>query len=219
MKLKEIGIWGGIITLLIGGLWLLITAVNNSPSPTNPSTIKIPAISQTDFVNDPLLATGSAKITLVEYSDFQCPACKAYFPLVKQLEKDFKGQLLLVYRFFPLIQTHKNALISSQATYAASLQNKFWEMHDLLFENQDSWTNIDPKETFINYARDLKLDVEKFKKDLDTDTTKQFVTDSLNKGTEIGISYTPSFFLNGRLIQNPPSYDAFKILIQDELAK
>lgn len=215
MKLKELGIWAGVIAVLIGGLWLLITAVNSSPSPSTPAQINLPAITKDDFVK----GNATANATLVEYSDFQCPACKIYFPLVKQLEQYFGDKIQIVYRLFPLIQIHQNAMLSSQAAYAASLQGKFWEMHDLLFENQSNWSDINPKDTFIGYAKDLNLDLNKFKIDLDSELTKKFVTDELNKGIAIGINSTPSFFVNGKHIQNPAGYDAFKKIIQDEIDK
>lgn len=215
MKAKELGIWAGIIAILIGGLWFLISAVNNSPSPSTPANIKIPPISSEDFS----IGTPSARITLVEYSDFQCPACKAYAPLITRLSTDFPQDLRVVYRFFPLVNIHQNSMLACQAAYAASLQGKFWEMHDLLFDKQSDWSDINPRDTFISYAKSLNLDVNKFTKDMDADSTKQFITKAINSGTTIGISYTPSIFINGQLIQNPPGYDALKKIVQDALNK
>lgn len=233
MKAKELGIWAAVIVILIGGLWLLINAVNSSPSPSAPADIKIPEVSATDFIRGPESASGSArlpspageanggqaKVTLVEYADFQCPACGVYFPLVKQLSVEFSKDLRVVHRFFPLINIHKNSMLAAQTAYAAGLQGKFWEMHDLLYENQSSWSDIDPRETFLGYAEDLKLDMNKFTKDLDADSTKQFVTKSMNDAIAAGINSTPSFFVNGTHIQNPQGYDAFKQIIQDEINK
>lgn len=216
MKPKELAIWIGIIVVLIAGLWLLVAAVNNSPSSSEPLQIKLPAITKADFVS----GNPKAKVILVEYSDFQCPACRIYFPLVRQLEKDFGNKLSVVYRLFPLIQTHQNSMISGQAAYAASLQGKFWEMHDLLFENQDNWSDSkSAKDIFIGYAKDLKLDLNKFRTDLDVGSTKKFVTDQADKAVAIGLSYTPSFFINGTHIQNPNGYDELKKVIQDEVDK
>ncbi|MBF8250116.1 MAG: ppiB [Candidatus Levybacteria bacterium] len=215
MKAKEIAIWLSIIIILIGGLWLLISAVNNSPSPSTPLSIKIPEVSDQDIS----IGSPSARVTLVEYSDFQCPACKAFAPLVTLLSADFIQDLRVVYRFFPLIQIHQNAMLAAQAAYAAGLQGKFWEMHDLLFENQTDWANKSPKDIFIGYAKDLKLEMDKFTKDLDADSTKQAVNKSLNEGVSAGISFTPSFFLNGKFIQSPADYEVFKKVIQDEIDK
>lgn len=224
MKAKEIAIWIGIIFVLVGGLWLLVGAVNNSPSPATPVEIKnLPPVSKDDFVKEQN-KTGSesarqAKVTLIEYGDFQCPACAAYFPLVKQLSAEFGNQLRIVHRFFPLVNTHKNAMISAQTAYAAGLQGKFWEMHDKLYENQNDWSNTNPRDILIGYAKDLELDLDKFKKDLDADSTKKFINEQLDLGASAGINSTPTFFVNGKHIKNPANYEDFKKIIQDEINK
>jgi len=220
MKLKEVGIWAGVITVLIGGLWFLVSTVNNSPSPSNPiEMVNLPPVSKDDFVKGAGSASDSAKVTLIEYGDFQCPACAAYFPLVKQISEEFNKDLRIVHRFFPLTNIHKNAMLAAQTAFAAGLQGKFWEMHDKLYANQTSWSDINPRETFIGYAKDLKLDLDQFKKDLDEDSTKQFIESEMNKATSIGINSTPTFFVNNIRIQNPANYEAFKKIIQDEIAK
>lgn len=215
MKAKEIAIWFSAIAVLIGGLWLLINAVNSSPSPSVPLVIKIPEVSSQDLA----IGSPSARVTLVEYSDFQCPACKIYAPLVTMLSSDFPKDLRVVYRFFPLTNIHQNALLSAQAAYAASLQGKFWEMHDLLFKNQSDWSDKQARNIFIGYAKNLKLDTEKFIKDMDSESTKQFLDKSANNAISIGINSTPSFFVNGTYIQNPAGYAEFKKIIQDEINK
>ncbi len=220
MKTKELGIWAGIIVILIGGLWLLISAVNNSPSPSTPVEMtNLPPVSKDDFVKGPGSASDSAKVTLIEYGDFQCPSCGAYFPLVKQLSAEFGNELRIVHRFFPLTNIHKNAMIAAQTAYAAGLQGKFWEMHDTLYENQTSWSDTNPRETFIGYAKDLKLNLDKFKQDLDSDSTKQFINQSASEAISIGINSTPTFFVNKLKIKNPANYEAFKKIIQDEINK
>lgn len=219
MKGKEIGIWIGVIVALIGGLWLLISAVNNSPSPSAPAQIKIPEVSDQDFIKGPQSASGSAKVTLIEYADFQCPACASAYPIVKKLEEDFNNDLRVVYRFFPLTQIHKNAMVSSQAAYAAGLQGKFWEMHDMIFENQTSWSDTQARDIFVDYANKLGLDSKKFESDIDNQSTVKFITDEMNKAIAIGINSTPTFFVNGKHIQNPGGFEEFKKIIQNEISK
>lgn len=230
MKIKEIGIWLGVIAVLVGGLFGLITLVNKSPTPQEPvRAADLPPVSDEDFVKGasdsarlPTLERsdgGQAKVTLIEYGDFECPACAAYFPIVSLLGEEFKEGLRIAHRFFPLKNIHPNAMIAAQAAYSAGLQNKFWEMHDMLYENQKSWTNTSAKDTFIEYAENLELDMEKFKEDLDASSTKQFIENEANKATSLGVNSTPTFFLNGFKIQNPRDYEAFKKLIQDELPK
>lgn len=210
--IKKIGMWtGGIIVLVlsVGGLIALV----NAPQPTTQIT-SIPAVSSSDITMGPK----NAKATLVEYADFQCPACGAYYPLVKQLGTDFNGKVLFVYRFFPLTTIHKNAMKSAEAAYAAQQQGKFWEMHDLLFGNQKDWVESDNAEdTFTKYAQTLKLDMTKYALDVSSDKTIQFINNQSDAGTTAGINSTPTFFINGKQIQNPQSYEAFKQLIQDAL--
>lgn len=216
MKIKELGIWIAVLVVLIAGLWALVAAVNNSPSPSVPTQIDLPAVSDSDFVK----GEKSAKVTLIEYGDFECPACAAYFPVVKQLSSEFGKDLRIVHRFFPLTNIHKNAMIAGQAAYAAGLQNKFWEMHDQLYENQNDWANLsDPRNSFLEYAKELGLDLPKFKTDATSKSTENFIKDAERNAKVIGINSTPTFFVNGYRIQNPAGYDAFKKIIQDEINK
>jgi protein-disulfide isomerase len=139
---------------------------------------------------------------------------------VKQLVRDFNTKIKLVYRYFPLEAVHPYAVISAHAAEAARQQGKFWEMHDLLFEHQNDWTNSqDPQSIFISYAQKIGLDVEKFKNDINSDSVKKFVSDEENAGITAGINATPTFFLNGKQITNPTSYDAFKNIVQNSINK
>ena len=201
---KKILLWAVILMGLTGVLFGLTKILSNNPTPASPPT-------PTQAVKGG--ATGSA--TLVEYSDFQCPACSAYYPVVKQLTKEFPQDLHFVYRYFPLSSIHKNARISAQAAEAAGKQNKFWEMHDLLFENQDEWANLaDPKEKFKEYAKSIGLDTEKFQKDLESKEVKDKVEKDYQNGLSLGVNATPTFFLNGEKLQNPRSYEEFKAKIK-----
>lgn len=213
-KLKKFGIWAGVLAVLILSVYGLFKLVN-SPQTEDTASGKVPPVTKEDIA----VGSPSAKVTLVEYSDFQCPACAAYHPLVKQLISEFEGKMLFAYRFFP-IQSHQNAMISAQAAYAAGLANKFWEMHDMLFQTQNNWANSgNASETFTDYAKKLKLDINKFKKDLESGETKNFINNQYSQGLAIGVNSTPTFFINGTKIQNPRTYDDFKKLIQDEINK
>ncbi|MEK7450763.1 MAG: thioredoxin domain-containing protein [Patescibacteria group bacterium] len=212
MQLGKIVIWVGVVVIITASIWGLISLVNSS-SPAS-SISNLPPVSKDDIVTGPK----DAKVTLVEYADFQCPACAAYHPLVKQLLSEFPKDIYFVYRFFPLTNIHQNALLSSQAGFAANLQGKFWQMHDMIYENQKSWAaEGNAMDIFVNYATKISLDVDKFKKDINSDTTKKFVNDELNQAIGIGVNSTPTFFLNGKQIQNPNSYDEFKKLVQNQI--
>lgn len=140
-------------------------------------------------------ATGSAqaKVTLVEFADFECPACGASFPVVKQVTEKYKEDLRYVFRHFPLDQ-HKNARRAAEAAEAAATQGKFWEMHDSLFKNQ---TSLSP-ETINGLGIELKLDMDKFTKELTDGTYKDKVQSDVNDGVALGVTSTPTFYLNGK---------------------
>ena len=215
--MKQIGIWGGITVIFIAGIWGMIWLVNNN-NPTVSSKVSAPPpLAKDDQV---LGAADKVKATLIEYADFQCPACAYYSLIVRQLEEDLRDDLLIVYRYFPLISIHKNAMSSSQAAFAAGKQNKFWEMSDLLYENQENWSDSsNAQEIFTGYAKKLDLDITQFIDDYNAETTKKFITDQMNSGISMGINSTPSFFINGKKIENPRSYDDFKKIVQDEINK
>lgn len=215
-KIKKYSIWAGaalVIILVIAGLvWL----VNSPSSSSSTDKVNIAPVSKKDITN----GDSKAKVTLIEYSDFQCPACSAYYPLVKQLLADEKGKIYYVYRMFPLTNIHPNSHISAQAAYAAYKQGKFFEMMDLLFTKQNDWAPLqDPRSTFTDYAKILKLDVNKFTAEMNSDEAKNYVNDFENEATNEGINATPTFIINGVKITNPASYDDFKKLIETELNK
>jgi protein-disulfide isomerase len=164
---------------------------------------------------------GGKNVTLVEYGDFQCSACAAYYPILKELKERFKEDITFQYRHFPLVQIHQNALISSRAAEAAGKQDKFWEMHDLLFENQQAWqSSSNAARIFEDYAAQLGLNIEKFKTDMASDTVNRTVQADLAEARKLELTSTPSFLINGRKIENNPrDLESFAKLIQDEINK
>jgi protein-disulfide isomerase len=170
--------------------------------------------------NDWIKGNKESSIILIEYSDFQCPACATYHPFVKQLSQEFESELLFVYRHFPLRNIHPNAELAGQATEAAGQQSKFWEMHDIIFENQRTWSvqkHSQAKETFITYAKQLNLDVEQFKIDIVSKKVEDKVNNDYQGGFLSGVNSTPTFFLNGEKIQNPRNYEEFRNIIKQAI--
>jgi protein-disulfide isomerase len=159
----------------------------------------------------------AAQITLVEFADFQCPACKAYKGLVAQVLADSEvgPQVKLLFKHFPL-SMHKNAIAAAKASEAAGIQGKFWEYHDLLYEKQEEWAELsalDAEKMFVGYADALKLDKAKFELDMESDVLAEKVTSQVSEGASAGVLGTPSFFINGEKIDNPQSLDDFKKII------
>lgn len=165
-------------------------------------------------------STPSATLTLVEFADYQCPTCGAYYLIVKQLQSEFSQNLNFVFRNFPLTNIHKNAYLAAQAAAAAGLQNKYWLMHDKLFETQKDWSEVDnARDIFVEYAKVLGLNIDQFKKDLDSTVVQDHINQDLRDGNSLGVNATPTFYLNGEKIPNLLSLDDFRTLIKAALLK
>lgn len=160
-----------------------------------------------------------AKVTLIEFGDFQCPACGMAHPVVSQLLKDYDGKIRFVFRQFPL-PMHANGKTSAQAAEAAGEQGKFFEMYDALYENQKEWgEDKNPMQFFEKYAKNIGLDVEKFKKDVEAKKYEEFIQKEIADGNALGVSATPTFFLNNEKIIGGIGYDELKAKIEALLKK
>jgi protein-disulfide isomerase len=162
----------------------------------------------------PSRGTAGAPVTIVEFSDYECPFCSKAEPMVKQIMKDYDGKVRLVYREFPL-QMHAHAQKASEAALCALDQGKYWELHEKLFENQRALEVADLK----GYAKDLGLDGAKFDQCLDSDAKAKDVEASQKAGDEAGVNGTPAFFINGRPLFGAVPLDEFKQVIDAELAE
>ena len=163
-----------------------------------------------------------AKVTLVEYGDYQCPYCQQYYPTLKQVAETNKDKIGFQFRNFPIVSAHQNAFSAARAAEAADEQGKFWEMHDLLYEtaNWQVWTrSSSPTSNFNDYAKQLNMNVEKFKKDFAGKKANDAINADSAAGNKLGVTGTPTFFLNGKQIQVGNSVEAFQKVIDAELAK
>jgi protein-disulfide isomerase len=212
MNTKRILFWSIFVLVLALIVWGLATAMKNPVSPATGVGTPAP-VTAADHTEGP----ADAKVTLIEYGDFECPACAEFATMVEKLATDeATGTLQIVFRHFPLAQ-HANAMIAAQASEAAASQGKFWDMYKLIYAGQNDWANLSDADIirtlFLGYADSLGLDPNKFVKDLTSATSTQIIQAEQAEGQAIGITYTPSFFVNGKLITNPPTYEAFKALI------
>lgn len=159
-----------------------------------------------------------AKVTLTEFGDFQCPACAGYYPLVKEVQEKYGDQIKFQFRNFPLVSLHPNAMSAHRAAEAAGKQNKFWEMHDLLYERQNDWKDSsNPSQIFEQYADDLALNLDQYKADVADPAVKATIDADLAAGKELGVSGTPTFVLNGKKIDDTPRDVAGFSALIDEL--
>ena len=169
-------------------------------------------VSATDHVR----GAKDGKVTLVEFGDFQCPACGAFEPVVRQVLADNKDTLKIVYKHFPLTQIHRNALPAAKATEAASLQGKFWEMHDILYDKQEEWSGaLNSRDYFLTYATTIGLDTKKFLADYDNPSVEEKILAEFREGVKLGIQGTPTFFVNGKQLENVRDLAGFNKAIKD----
>ncbi len=143
----------------------------------------------------------NSKVTLVEYGDFQCPGCKTAANRIKSIAEEYKDKVNIIFRNFPLVSIHPNALAAASVAEAAGLQGKYWEMHDLLYDKQDEWTASSASERieyFAEYAKELKLNIDQFKKDIESDKVKAKIKFDQAIGSKAKVNGTPSFKLNGK---------------------
>ena len=163
-----------------------------------------------DSASDALHVKGSAKavVTIEEFGDFECPPCAKMSVALHQLEKEYAGKLRIIFRQFPLAM-HPHARVAATASEAAHLQGKFWEMHDLLYQEQATWSKSTDVPALLNtYAEKLGLDVERFKKDMQNPETAARVTKDHQEGTSRGVTSTPTIFVNNTALPSTSSNPA-----------
>lgn len=209
-KQKRIVLWTGAIL----GVVLIILGIIKLASISS-STGEVKAVTDQDWIK----GSRTAPATLIEYSDFECPTCEAYYPLLKQVQRDLgEDKLSIVYRHYPLTAIHPNADLAARAAEAAGKQNKFWEMHNLLFDRHSEWEkNTNAQEKFVSYAEELVLNKDQFIKDLNSKEVKDAIEEDIKSGNEARVEGTPTFFLNGKNIPLAQSYEEFKALIEQSI--
>ena len=171
-----------------------------TPNPSqNPSQSASPAMVAEPGANPPhALGDAKASVTLEEFGDFQCPPCGLLHPVLKTMEQEYGPRLRIIFRQFPLVSVHQYAAVAARSAEAAGMQGKFWEMHDLLYENQKSWSNaFDVRPIFEGYATKIGLDLEQFRRDSSSEAAAQRILQDGKRGTALGVKGTPTVFMNG----------------------
>jgi len=209
----------GVVTLLIfvGGIFFFSKSSKSSPQEGNVDA-NSPLLVKSDSHQ---IASSSAnlKVTVVEFGDYQCPACEAAYPITKQMLADYQGKINFVFRNFPL-PMHPNAPEAAEAAEAAAVQGKFWEMHDKLYDTQNEWADLsNPTDKFVSYAGDIGLNVDQFKADITSNKYADIIKADQSDGNSLGISATPTFFINGQRIVGVPTYNTLKKAIDSDLSQ
>lgn len=207
-----------ILTVVVLGLIGLFFVVKKDDTSTK---VSVDGDASKVLETDHVRGNKDAKVVLIEFGDFQCPGCGAYYPMLKSLEQTYGEDVAFVFRHFPLSQIHPNAFAASRAAEAAGEQGKFFEMHDKLYETQSIWGQAtdNQQSLFEGYARELSLDMDQFK----TDYASSKIADRINSDLSVGqqefdVNSTPTFVLNGeKLSPNPKDQAAFAKLLDEAI--
>jgi protein-disulfide isomerase len=166
------------------------------------------------------LGSANAPIQLEEFGDFQCPPCGMFHPILEQMRGEFGDKMRITFREFPLVPAHAHAVEAASSAEAAGLQGKFWEMHDLLYEHQADWKDkMDVSPIFEGYAKQIGLDIERWKKDMNSEQIAQRIFLDGKRGHSMGVRGTPTVFINGREVPfELLAPEKLRVVIQNELA-
>lgn len=206
------GIFVGLVIFAIIG-FAGYEVYNFFTAPTPEVVVQPIQLSESDWVR----GDRNSRAKLIEYGDFQCPACVNYYPLIEKLSQDINSDFAFVYRHFPLTSIHPNAMPAAKAAEAVGKQGKFWEMYKLLYEKNKEWVEEkNVKERLTIFAEELQLDKEQFLSDFDSAQVEEKVKADMLSGNTLRVNSTPTFFLNGKKIQ-PKSYEELKKLVEEEI--
>jgi protein-disulfide isomerase len=225
METKKTTLWFivGFVVLVLAGVivaYVVSGGANSTSSTTTPPFVAttVSAITSADWTE----GNPSAKVTLIEYGDFECPACGEYEPIMQQLVKTYGNQIFFSFRNFPLYNIHPDAGISAQVAEAAGAQGKYWQMHDLLYADQATWSSDDPSKVmndyFNGYASSLGLNITRFDADIVSATVSSKISADVASGNAAQIDHTPTFFINLAQIPNPTSASDFQSVVEQAIA-
>ncbi len=224
-------IGGVLLAAIIGGWWLYSSSKTNPVSNTNTANTNRPANQKPQ--STPMLSSVSgaqpphykgaqnALVVIEEFADFQCPTCATLHSVMNEVNATYGSRVKFIYRHFPLSQIHPNAYDAAVASEAAGLQGKFWDMQNLLFQNQQRWSAArEARPLFESYAQTIGLDVEKFKTDMSGIAAKQRVDSDFQRGRSLNITSTPTILINSRPITpEQMNVGGIRQIIDSELAK
>jgi protein-disulfide isomerase len=184
-----------LVLLVIVGLFGGYLVANKKSTDINTAT----TVSATNFVR----GSKDAKVQIVEYGDFQCPACGGFYPILQQIEAKYGDKIGVTFKNFPLDAIHPNARAAHRAAYAAGLQGKFYEMHDLLYQSQNGWkSSTNMKSVVDSFATQLSLDMVKYEADFANPTTNAAINADIKEGQSKKVNSTPTFFINSVQVDN-----------------
>ncbi len=232
--------WAILIGVSVGliGLFMITSDSDEGTNNISSSIEQVSQIQATDhvYIGEPKevtvndageasVADDTSKVTIVEYGDFGCPACFQAFPIIEELKAEYGSDLRFIFRHFPLSSIHPNATAAHRAAEAAGNQGKFFEMHDLLYERQQFWArqtsglNVSAAiDVFKSYAEELELDMDQYNTDVESLEVFEVIDAQSDGGASLGITGTPTFFINDERIETPRNTEQFRELIDAAIA-
>jgi protein-disulfide isomerase len=213
MKKSRYILWGSFVGALVVVVAVMVRMVDQPPASMPEAG---PAVASEDAAilepreNDWIKGNPDASVVVVKYSDFQCPACRFYAAMDDQVSEELGDDVLFIYRHFPL-RNFRYSRLAATFTEAAGRQGKFWEMHDLIFINQQRWSNDEDGEAiFRRFAENLELDMEQFDRDLADPSLIERIDSDYEDGVQLGVRAVPTIFVNGRQLQGVDSMEEYK---------
>lgn len=211
------------VAVLLGGLVMLSRSSSPQVDVSKVDASKYqPAMADNGQIADHAYALTDSKVVVIEYGDYQCPSCAAQYKNFNAVADEYKDQITFIFRNFPLTSIHPNALSAASAAEAAGLQNKYWQMHDLLYKKQSEWSSLQSDQRtskFVDYANSLGLDTDKFKTDMaSSDVAKKIAFDQA-LGRKESINSTPNIVINGIIVESATwsNQEALKKVIDQKL--
>ena len=216
MNTKRWIIFGIVCVAVLGGLIYMSrqNQIKVDVSALDANSV-LQASNQNGSIADHTDGIADSKVKMIEYGDFQCTYCEQAYPGVKQVVADYKDKITFIFRNFPLTGNHPNALAAATAAEAASLQGKYWEMFDKLYQNQASWSNLSSEQrtnTFTSFAEDIGIDKNRLKTDMSSTAVSTKIAFDQELGKKVGVTGTPAIYINGKKISD----DTYAKLVQND---
>lgn len=216
---KRFALWGGTVAAMAAVVILMVRLADEETDTAadintgNDMEVQAEQAEKLEMRSDDWFkGDADAEVVIVKYSDFQCPACRFYASMDDRLSEELGDDVLFVYRHFPL-RNFEHSRLASRYAEAAGRQDAFWEMHDLIYINQQQWSRGDAESIFRQFADSIELDMDQLDEDLQDPELSDRIEADYEDGQELGVRSVPSLFINGEAVENPRSLDDYRDLI------
>lgn len=220
---KRYALWGSLVAAMALVVIVVVQFADEQPEVSQASTNTQNQNNETELPdelqpreNDWTQGNPDADVVIVKYSDFQCPACRIYASMDDRFSKEMGDDVLFVFRYFPL-QSFSHSFLAARYAEAAGRQGEFWRMHDLIYINQQRWSNGNAESIFRQFADSIDLDMEQLDADLQDPGLEERINADYESGVSLGVNSVPTIYINGDKVQNINSMEAYRDLIESYL--